>query len=80
MELVRLIQAQNVEGQKWQHASLRSIQRELGLVTLWDCLYVFQPIQDDESDNLDLWQFDDSEEEIAKIQVTSYLILGFTRS
>ena len=70
----------NLVTAMWQHASLRSIQRELGLVTLWDCLYVFQSIQDDEPDRFDLWQFDDSEEEIAKIQVTSYLILGFTRS
>lgn len=69
MGMVRSIQRQNVERQKWQHASLRSIQKKLGIQSLWDCIYVFQPMQEDGIGGEDLWQFDDSEEETAKIQV-----------
>ena len=67
IDLVRAIHKQNTAAHNWQHASLREIQRKLGLSSLWDAIYVFQPIM--EEDKHELWSFDDSEDEIAKIQV-----------
>lgn len=64
-----MIQAQNVEGSSWQHASLRSIQKKLGETSLWDCIYAFQSVQTNKSEDVDLWDFDASEKEVAKIQV-----------
>ncbi|EJD05778.1 uncharacterized protein FOMMEDRAFT_119062 [Fomitiporia mediterranea MF3/22] len=69
LDFVRSIHGQNLEAQKWQHASLRTIQRKLGMRTLWDAIFLFQPMIDDGSREEDeLWAFDDSEDEIAKIQ------------
>ncbi|CAE6524666.1 unnamed protein product [Rhizoctonia solani] len=42
-DLLRGIQRANNEGLSYQHASLRSIQRELGVKTLIDALFLFQP-------------------------------------
>ena len=67
IDLVRGIHKQNTAAHNWQHASLRSIQRKLGLSSLWDAIFVFQPLI--EEDKHELWAFDDSENEIAKVQV-----------
>ncbi|GAB1517179.1 Non-ribosomal peptide synthetase [Rhizoctonia solani] len=42
-DLLRGIQGANNEGLSYQHASLRSIQRELGVRALIDALFLFQP-------------------------------------
>ncbi|CAE6433958.1 unnamed protein product [Rhizoctonia solani] len=42
-DLLRGIQRANNESLSYQHASLRSIQRELGVRTLIDVLFLFQP-------------------------------------
>ncbi|KAJ1310440.1 hypothetical protein OPQ81_007173 [Rhizoctonia solani] len=42
-DLLRGIQLANNEGLSYQHASLRSIQRELGVKALIDALFLFQP-------------------------------------
>ncbi|THH11834.1 hypothetical protein EW145_g392 [Phellinidium pouzarii] len=69
LDFVRSIHGQNLSAQKWQHASIRSIQRKLGVNSLWDSIFVFQPIMDGASEKMNkLWQFDDSEDEVAKIQ------------
>ncbi|KAL5533182.1 hypothetical protein ACEPAF_4958 [Sanghuangporus sanghuang] len=69
LDFVRTIHRQNMAAQRWQHASLRSIHRKVGLSSLWDTIFLFQPIVDDTSDEEDaVWSFDESEDEIAKIQ------------
>ncbi|KAG8774039.1 Non-ribosomal peptide synthetase [Ceratobasidium sp. 428] len=42
-DLLRKIQRWNNESLSYQHASLRSIQRELGVKSLTDALFLFQP-------------------------------------
>ncbi|KAG8734468.1 Non-ribosomal peptide synthetase [Ceratobasidium sp. 423] len=42
-DLLRGVQRANNEGLSYQHASLRSIQRELGVKTVIDALFLFQP-------------------------------------
>ncbi|KAG9082491.1 Non-ribosomal peptide synthetase, partial [Ceratobasidium sp. UAMH 11750] len=42
-DLLRKIQRSNNEGLTYQHASLRSIQREIGVKSLTDALFLFQP-------------------------------------
>ncbi|KAI0670364.1 hypothetical protein C8Q78DRAFT_1079337 [Trametes maxima] len=58
--LLRRIHDGNITSMAWQHASLRSIQRRLGVNNLWDSIFVFQPKQESlegsESDHL--WAFD----------------------
>ncbi|KAL5529265.1 hypothetical protein ACEPAG_5250 [Sanghuangporus baumii] len=69
LDFVRTIHRHNLAAQRWQHASLRSIHRKVGLSSLWDAIFLFQPIVDDTSDEQDaLWSFDESQDEIAKIQ------------
>ncbi|KAI5124379.1 hypothetical protein M0805_008982 [Coniferiporia weirii] len=69
LDLVRSVHRNNISAQKWQHASLRSIQRKLGLGSLWDSIFIFQPLTDDASGSEDrLWCFDNAEDEVAKIQ------------
>lgn len=68
MNLVRLIHRGNSTSLKWQHSSLRALQRKLSLPSLWDAMIIFQPaIEDGEGDGP--WHFADTEDEIAKIQV-----------
>ena len=71
LDFVRAIHRHNMAAQRWQHASLRSIHRKVGLSSLWDAIFLFQPVVDDDSDRQDiLWSFDESENEIARIQVS----------
>ncbi|GAW01410.1 peptide synthetase [Lentinula edodes] len=42
-QLVRDIHRSNNDGLPWQHASLRSIQRQLNLGSLFDTLFLYQP-------------------------------------
>lgn len=74
IQLIRSIHRRNQKSLEWQHASLRSIQRQLGKGTIWDVIFIFQPSLDSDINNgQSLWQFDDSEDEIAKLQVCVYL-------
>ncbi|KAL0578432.1 Non-ribosomal peptide synthetase [Marasmius crinis-equi] len=45
-QLVRSIHEWNTSGLPWQHASLRSIQRQLGTSNLFDTLFLYQPHSD----------------------------------
>lgn len=66
-ELLKLIHQSNVDALPWQQASLRTIQKALGISSLWDSLFLFQPFTPDGSPD-SLWEFDVLEEEV-KIQV-----------
>ncbi|KAG5645251.1 NRPS protein [Asterophora parasitica] len=68
IDLLRSIHKSNVDALAWQHASLRSIQRKLGISRLWDSLFVFQPIESHERSVDPLWTFDAQEEEATSIQ------------
>ncbi|CDO69499.1 hypothetical protein BN946_scf184785.g4 [Trametes cinnabarina] len=57
--LLQNIHQHNVASMAWQHVSLRSIHRRLGVSSLWDSLFVFQPRQESfESEADRLWTFD----------------------
>ncbi|KAI1795863.1 peptide synthetase [Ganoderma leucocontextum] len=62
--LLKHIHHANVASMPWQHASLRSIQRELRVSGLWDSLFVFQPSQESlDSTSGSPWVFDASDGE-----------------
>lgn len=62
MEMLKLIHRNNVDAIPWQQASLRAIQQGLGVRSLWECLFVFQPYQDPAAHEEDLpWAFEDTE-------------------
>ena len=69
MELVRAVQHSNAASLKWQHASLRAIQKAVGVGSLWDSIFLFQPPQDTSGPTKRFWEFMDAESEIAKVQV-----------
>lgn len=71
MGLVRMIHRGNTTSLKWQHSSLRTIQRQLGVTSLWDAIILFQPANEEGDDNAP-WRFADTEDEIAKIQVRTF--------
>ncbi|KAI0748141.1 peptide synthetase [Daedaleopsis nitida] len=57
--LLREVHGANIASMPWQHASLRAIQRELGVPTLWDSLFVYQPKQESLDAGVDApWTFD----------------------
>ncbi|KAI0362122.1 hypothetical protein OH77DRAFT_1416339 [Trametes cingulata] len=67
--VLREVHAENVASMAWQHASLRSIQRRLGVSNLWDSIFVFQPKQEAlESEDGRLWTFDAGEAEDISVQ------------
>ncbi|KAF5380902.1 hypothetical protein D9615_004009 [Tricholomella constricta] len=70
IELLRSIHEYNVDALPWQHASLRSIQRKLGISRLWDSLFLFQPLESNEELPDSLWTFDTQGEGEALIQYT----------
>lgn len=68
--LLKEIHKSNIASMSWQHASLRSIQRKLGVCNLWDSIFVFQPKQESlESESNRLWAFDVSEAEDISVHV-----------
>ena len=68
--LLKQVHAANVADMAWQHASLREIQRRLGVSALWDSIFVFQPKQEAlESESNRLWTFDTDDAEDISIQV-----------
>lgn len=70
--LLKEIHESNVASMSWQHASLRSIQRKLGVSNLWDSIFVFQPKQESlESESNRLWTFDVSEAEDISVHVST---------
>ncbi|KAH0583804.1 hypothetical protein H2248_009404 [Termitomyces sp. 'cryptogamus'] len=69
IDLLRSIHKLNVDALPWQHASLRSIQRELGFTNLWDSLFVFQPHSlGTKKLAAALWSFDEQANLEAQIQ------------
>lgn len=73
MELLRSVHQSNVDSLKWHHASLRDIQKKLGMESLWDSLFLYQSHSDD-NDNQRLWVMDSkSLEDDLRIQVRAML-------
>ena len=69
-ELLKHVHQANVDSMAWQHASLRSIQRQLGVSSLWDSIFVFQPRQESlEAETNSLWTFDVEDVEQISVQV-----------
>ncbi|KAF8654172.1 hypothetical protein AX16_003701 [Volvariella volvacea WC 439] len=68
LELLREIHQHNVSALPWHHAALRSIQRELGVSRLWDCLFLFQPSIEVEEEKESLWGWDDVEDGAPEVQ------------
>ncbi|KAI0374911.1 hypothetical protein BV20DRAFT_961134 [Pilatotrama ljubarskyi] len=67
--VLRQVHVENVAGMAWQHASLRSIQRRLGVGNLWESIFVFQPKQEGlDSQANRLWTFDAGDTEDINIQ------------
>ncbi|KAJ3563111.1 hypothetical protein NP233_g9148 [Leucocoprinus birnbaumii] len=56
IDLLRKIHEDNVDALPWQQASLRAIQRQLGLESLWDNIFSFQSV-DRISEQHELWEF-----------------------
>lgn len=72
-DLLRGIQRANSDSLSYQHASLRSIQRELGFKTLLDALFLFQPDASIASNDLaPIWDpLERANKEESKTQVSS---------
>ena len=69
--LLQRIHEANVASMPWQHASLRDIQKELRVSSLWDALYVFQPRQESLEILRDSpWTFDAADVEEIFVQVS----------
>lgn len=56
IDLLQAIQRDNADALVWQQASLRSIQRQLRLDSLWDNIFSFQPLEQSTERNK-LWEF-----------------------
>ncbi len=70
--LLKEIHKSNIASMSWQHASLRSIQRKLGVSNLWDSIFVFQPKQESlESESNRVWAFDVNEAEDISVHVST---------
>ena len=81
--LLKKVQDANVSSMGWQHASLRMIQRELGVSNLWDSLFVFQPRQELLETARDApWSFDVGDLQDISIHVSfaSSVIILFSNS
>ncbi|KAL0946575.1 hypothetical protein HGRIS_012777 [Hohenbuehelia grisea] len=67
IDLLRHIHQFNVDSQLWQQASLRDVQKALGVERLWDLLlnYIWLEAEQDEQDAF--WRFDTAEDEV-KVQ------------
>ncbi|KIM49051.1 hypothetical protein M413DRAFT_438219 [Hebeloma cylindrosporum] len=61
IELLRSIQQGNLDALPWQQASLRAIQKLVGVGHLWDTLFLFQPLQSAATLSIQGadWRFDD---------------------
>lgn len=68
VEILESIHSSALESLEWQHASLRSIQRKLGLSSLWDSTFLFQPLQDEAESSL--WKPEQLFQEQVEIQVS----------
>ncbi|KAG6845337.1 NRPS [Tephrocybe sp. NHM501043] len=67
IDLLRSLHKFNVDALPWQHTSLRSIQRKLGVSRLWESLFLFQPRMSGITAE-PLWSFETQEDEEAQIQ------------
>ncbi|KAG6866968.1 NRPS [Blastosporella zonata] len=81
IDLLRSIHKLNVDALPWQHVSLRSIQRKLGVSSLWESLFLFQPRIETNTVADPLWSFELQGSEEAHIQASApqlFLERGFT--
>ena len=67
-ELLQSVHQSNLETLAWQQASLKAIQKALGIVKLWDCLFTYQPLVEDESPN-GIWRLSLSSGSDQEIQI-----------
>lgn len=68
--VLKQVHQHNIASMAWQHASLRSLQRRLGVSSLWDSIFVFQPRQESlEHESAPLWTFDAGDAEEISVQV-----------
>ena len=67
--LLEQVHRSNLEVSSWQQASLRSVQKALGLDSLWDCLFTFQPLAPEGNG---MWSLEAVDEYKLQIQVRSY--------
>ncbi|KAF9464762.1 peptide synthetase [Collybia nuda] len=56
-ELLKSIHQSNIDALPWQQASLRSIQKKLGVSSIWDSLFLFQPSTSNGSSMDIFWEF-----------------------
>ncbi|KAF9493084.1 hypothetical protein BDN71DRAFT_1591331 [Pleurotus eryngii] len=68
VDLLRDIHAWNIAAMSKQQFSLRSVQKSLGMKSLWDVLFVFQPLSPPSAPFERLWRFDTSMGDKAKVQ------------
>ncbi|KAI9064453.1 hypothetical protein FKP32DRAFT_1591881 [Trametes sanguinea] len=67
--VLKHVHQHNIASMAWQHASLRSLQRRLGVSSLWDSIFVFQPRQESsERASAPLWTFDTGDVEEISMQ------------
>lgn len=72
IELLRSIQHGNLDALPWQQASLRTIQKVMGVGNLWDTLFLFQPLQTADPPSIHRldWRLDEDLADLeARIQV-----------
>ncbi|KAF6765263.1 hypothetical protein DFP72DRAFT_840165 [Ephemerocybe angulata] len=60
LELLQKVHKSNLDVLSWQQASLRSVQKAMGLERLWDCLFAFQPMS---IQNESIFKMESSDEE-----------------
>ncbi|KAF8163357.1 peptide synthetase [Crassisporium funariophilum] len=59
IDFVRSIHESNIDGLPYQQASLRELYRKLGVDSLWDSLFLFQPAEAVNTSEEEFWTFDD---------------------
>ncbi|KAL4259866.1 Non-ribosomal peptide synthetase [Pleurotus pulmonarius] len=68
IDLLKAVHAWNIAAMSKQQFSLRSLQKSLGMKSLWDVLFVFQPLSPPPAPFETLWAFDTSMGDDAKVQ------------
>lgn len=78
IDLLKAVHAWNIAAMSKQQFSLRSLQKSLGMKSLWDVLFVFQPLSPPSDPFERLWKFDASMGDDAKVQVilNKHLLAG----
>ncbi|KAI0082634.1 hypothetical protein K474DRAFT_1654750 [Panus rudis PR-1116 ss-1] len=69
LDVILSVHAANIDALGWAHASLRTLQKALGVSELWDSLFVFQPMPPKSLHAEPIWEFDDSKEKDSTVNV-----------